>query len=167
MKLFIGEGKTVGVDKMPTQTEFEIAEHGSSIKDEAIKKLVKLNVISHEDILLSIDTRLLLERLHSVNTCYSQDFPEGNCRLAWDCLCSKFEPNTALSLLKWRKIFANSKLDSSDKDYDVWITNLEALRQRMDEIGPVGSMSDMRFMIHELNNLPQEYDTVLNAWKFA
>ncbi len=66
LKLFIGEGKTVGVDKMPTQTEFEIAEHGSSVKDEAIKKLVKLNVISHEDILLSIDTRLLLERLHSI-----------------------------------------------------------------------------------------------------
>ncbi len=37
----------------------------------------------------------------------------------------------------------------------------------MEEIGIVGSMSDMRFMIHELNNLPQEYDTVLNAWKFA
>ncbi len=32
-KLFVGEGKTVGVDKVPTQTEFEMAEQGSSVWD--------------------------------------------------------------------------------------------------------------------------------------
>ncbi len=59
------------------------------------------------------------------------------------------------------KIFANSMLDSADKNPDIWITNLEALRQRMDDIGLVGRMSDMEFMIHVLNNLPEEYDVVL------
>jgi len=164
-KLLVGEGKTVGVDKVPTQTEFEAAEHGSSVQDEAVKKLGKLNVLAYEDILLSIDTKTAAGKVafNLVNTCYSEDFPEGNCRLAWDRLCSKFEPNTAPSLLKLRKIFANSKLDSADKDPDVWITNLEALRQRMDEIGLVGRMSDMEFMIHVLNNLPEEYDVVLDS----
>ena len=38
-KLLVGEGKTIGVDKVPTQTEFEAAEHGSSVQDEAVKKL--------------------------------------------------------------------------------------------------------------------------------
>ncbi len=42
------------------------------------------------------------------------------------------------------------------------MTNLEALRQRMDEFGLVERMSDMEFMIHELNNLPEEDDVVLN-----
>ncbi len=31
----------------------------------------------------------------------------------------------------------------------------------MDEIGLVGRMSDMEFMIHVLDNLPEEYDVVL------
>ncbi len=37
-KLLVGEGKRVGVDKVPTKTEFEAAEHGSSVQDEAVKK---------------------------------------------------------------------------------------------------------------------------------
>ncbi len=32
----------------------------------------------------------------------------------------------------------------------------------MDEIGLVGRMSDMEFMIHVLNILPEEYDVVLD-----
>ena len=33
----------------------------------------------------------------------------------------------------------------------------------MDEIGLVGVMSDMEFMSHMLNNLPDEYDVVLDS----
>ncbi len=33
----------------------------------------------------------------------------------------------------------------------------------MDKIGPVGRMSDMEFMIHVLDNLPDEYDAVLDS----
>ncbi len=46
MKHQAGEGKTNNFDKVPTQTEFEIAEHGSSVQDEAIKKLGELNVLA-------------------------------------------------------------------------------------------------------------------------
>ncbi len=56
-KLLVDEGKTVSVEKMPTQTEFEKAEHGSSVQDEAVKKLGKLNVLAYKNILLSIDTK--------------------------------------------------------------------------------------------------------------
>ncbi len=98
-----------------------------------------------------------------VSTCYSEEFPEENCRFAWDCVHSKFESNTAPFLLKLHKIFANSKLDSADKDPDISITNLEALRQRIDGIILVRRMSDMEFMIHVLNNRPEEYDVVLDS----
>ncbi len=56
-------------------------------------------------------------------------------------------------------------MDSADNDPDIWITNLEALRQRMDEIRLVGKMSDMELMIHILNNLPEEYDVVLDSFE--
>ena len=39
---------------------------------------------------------------------------------------------------------------------DVWITNLEDLRVKMELQG--SSMSDIHFMIHILNNLPKEYE---------
>ncbi len=155
-KLLVTKGKTVCVDKLPNQTEFEKAEHGSSVQDEAIKKLCKLNMLAYEDNFLLINTKNTAGKVafNLVNTCYSEDFPEGNCRLAWDCLHSNFEQNTAPSLLNLQKIFANSKLDSGNKDPGVWITNMEVLRQKMDEIGLVERMSDMEFIIHVLNKFP-------------
>ncbi len=97
------------------------------------------------------------------NTYYSQYFPEGMCRFACNCLDSKCEPNTAPSPLILCKILTNGKLDSADEDPDVWITNLEAFRHRMDEIGLVGRMSDTEFMIHVLNILPEQYDNVMDS----
>ncbi len=55
-KLLVGEGKTLGVDNMPSKTEFEDSEHGSSVQAEAVEKLGDLNVLTFKDILLSIDT---------------------------------------------------------------------------------------------------------------
>ncbi len=60
------------------------AEHGSSVQDEAVKKLGDLNILAYEDIFLSIDTKTDAAKVafNLVNICYSQDFPERNCRLA-------------------------------------------------------------------------------------
>ncbi len=55
--LLVDEVKTIGVDKVPTQTEFEKDEHGLSVQDEAVKRLGKLNALPFEDTLLSIDTK--------------------------------------------------------------------------------------------------------------
>ena len=38
-KLLVGEGKTIGVDKVPTQTEYEMAALWTSIEDKAVTKL--------------------------------------------------------------------------------------------------------------------------------
>ncbi len=61
------------------------------------------------------------------------------------------------------KIFANSKLDSADKDPDVRIANIETLRQIVHKIGLMRRLSDMEFIIQVLNNLPEEYDVVLDS----
>ena len=58
----------------------------------------------------------------------SEDFPEGNCKVAWDRLVSKYAPHTASSLLKLKGKFHNSKLESIDKDPDKWISHLEGLQ---------------------------------------
>ncbi len=50
-----------------------MAEHCSSVQDEAVKKLCNLNVLAYEEILLSIDTKNAAGKVafNLVNTCYS------------------------------------------------------------------------------------------------
>ena len=59
--------------------------------------------------------------------------------------------------------FHNSKLESIAKDPDGWISHLKGLRLHMNEFGQKGNVSDEDFLIHILNNLPEEYDVVLNG----
>ncbi len=61
------------------------------------------------------------------------------------------------------KVTFNLVNNCYSEDFPEGITNHEALRQRMNEIGLVGIMTDMEFMIHVLNNPPEEYDVVLDS----
>lgn len=97
-----------------------------------------------------------------VKNCKSSNYPEGNCKLAWDRLVAKYAPKTAPSLLKLKKQFANSTL-GNDVYPDEWITELESLRNDMDSISLSSKMTDQDFMIHILNNLPEEYDVILDG----
>jgi hypothetical protein len=51
----------------------------------------------------------------------------------------KYDPISALSLVKTERTFRESKL-SKDEDPDVWITNLEDLRIKLEVMG--SSMTD-------------------------
>ena len=95
----------------------------------------------------------------------SADFPEGNCKIAWDRLVSKYAPHTASSLLKLKSEFHNKKLESIKKDTDKWILILEGLKICMGKFGLIGSITDEDFMIHVLNNLPEEHDVILDGLK--
>ena len=55
------------------------------------------------------------------------EFPGGNCKIAWGRLISKYPPHTALSLLKLKNKFHNSKLDLVGKNPNKWISNLEEI----------------------------------------
>ena len=89
----------------------------------------------------------------------------GNCKIAWHRLVSKYAPHTASSLLKLRSEFHNSKLESMEKNTEKWISNLEGLGIQMNEFGLKGIISDENFMICVLNNLPKEYDVILDRFE--
>ena len=57
----------------------------------------------------------------------------------------------------------NSKLELIDKDPNEWISHLKGLQIWMNEFKQKGNVSDEDFMIHVLNNLPKEYDVILNG----
>lgn len=155
----------LGTEKIPKGDEYELAVLGSSADDKKVKKLGESNEEAYEDIILSIShtTKQGKIAFSLVKNCKTSAYPEGNCKLAWDRLVAKYAPKTAPSLLKLKKKFANSKLHHRDDHPDEWITELESLRTEMESIHISTAMADIDFMIHILNNLPEEYDVVLDG----
>ena len=121
----------------------------------------------YEDFILSINGNTTSGRVafNLVKNCKTDEYPEGNCKMAWDRLVHKYAPKTATSYFKLKKQFTNSKLESAEDDPDAWITDLESLRVKMDQVNISSKMSDMDFIIHILTNLPKEYEVAVDTLK--
>ena len=162
LKLLTGKGVTAGVDKIPTLAEYELAVLGSSDDDKKIAKVGELNSLAFEDIVLSINATSAKGKVafSLVKNCKSDDFPEGNSRLAWDRMKRKYQPHTVPSLLKLEKQFINCRLENVDEDPEDWISKLETIRNEIENVPGATKKTDRDFLIHVLNNLPVEYDLV-------
>ena len=116
-------------------------------------------------LILLIDTSSFVGKVAFglVKNVKSKDFSEGNSKVAWDRLVSKYVMYIALSLLKLKSEFHNSKLESIDKDPNEDISHLEELCIWINKFRQKGSLSNKDFMIQFLNNLPKEYDVILNG----
>jgi hypothetical protein len=73
-------------------------------------------------------------------------------------LKNKFETSSTPSLVKLEKIFRQRSLKKR-QDPDIWITELEDYRMRLEELG--SSISDNQFILHILNNMTDDYDLQL------
>jgi len=155
----------VGKETVPKVSAYADAEGKDDATSKKIVKLGDANEEAFEDVILSINhtTKQGKVAFSLVKNCKTSDYPEGNCKLAWDRLVAKYAPKTAPSLLKLKKQFANSRLGDAEMHPDEWITELESLRNDMDKISLSAKMTDQDFMIHVLNNLPVEYDVVLDG----
>ena len=62
----------------------------------------ELNELAYEDLILLVNTRSSVGNIAFglVKNAKNEDFLEGNCKVAWDRLVSKYALHTALSLLK-------------------------------------------------------------------
>ena len=96
--------------KIPTASEYELALLGSSDEDQEIVRLAELNEEAYEDIILSIDhtTKQGKVAFSLVKNCKTAEFPEGNCKLAWDRLEAKYAPKT-----EQRRVFSLEDQNSS------------------------------------------------------
>ncbi len=165
-KLLLCKKNEVGINRVPSKaSKFEAMESGNSGADKKVVELGNLNEFAYEDLILSINGNTKAQKVafSLVKNCKSDEFPEGNCKLAWDRQVNKYSPKTAPSYVKLKKKFTNSKLESSEEDPDKWITELESLRTEMDNINISGKMTDTDFIIHILSNLPEENEVATNA----
>jgi len=131
-------------------------------------RLRELNILAYEDIMLSIDGTTDVGRVafQLVRGAKTQDLPSGDARMAWVRLENKYQSKTTCSRLDLKKKFINSSLKSAKDDPDVWISELEDLRNQLAEaqrnVQGATTMTDHDFMEHILNNLPKEYESVVN-----
>ena len=115
-----------GMDKIPTQNEYENALEGDLDFNKKIIKLGELNEVASEDFILLINTSSSVGKVvfRLVRNAKISDFLEGNCKVAWDRLVSNYVPHTALSLLKLKRKFKNNKLVPIKKDqmsgFKIW-----------------------------------------------
>ena len=125
------------MDKILTQDEYKEALEGNEDLNKQTVKLGELNKLAYEDLILSINTSFSVGKVafRLGKNPKSEDFLEGNCKVAWHRLVGKYALHKALSPLKLQSDFHNSKLESIEKDPDEWISHLEGLRIRMNEFG--------------------------------
>jgi hypothetical protein len=114
-----------------------------------------MNKLAYTELILSIYVKVAFNLVKGFK---NKDYADGNARMAGGRLKNKFEPSSAPSLIKLEKQFRQCSLKKG-QDPDIWITELEDYRMRLEELG--SSISDNQFILHILNNMMDDYDLQL------
>jgi gag-polypeptide of LTR copia-type len=109
------------------------------------------------DLVLSIDCTTAAGKVAfaMIKATKTKTNPSGDLRAAYLRLKSKYEPSTTPQLMKLTKEF-HSKSLQTNQDPDQFITDLEALKVKMEELDHV--ITDKSMIIHILNNLDTNYE---------
>ena len=78
---------------------------------------------------------------------------------AWKNLTNKYKPKTVQSKAEKKLEFAQSKLSDWTKDPDKWLDKLKRIRADLEMMK--SGISNKDFKIHVLNNLPKEYESII------
>ena len=122
--------------------------------DPSKKAVADQNVRAYSDLLLSCEDNVIFG---IIEESISQQFPEGNARVAWEALCNKFEPKTGAAKVQLKHQFQTSTHNDWTEDPETWINSLELIRRKLKVLGT--TIDDEDLMLHILNNLPKEYET--------
>ena len=144
-----------GIIKAPKDSE--VLDPNNAANKEKID-IREQNKLAFEELILSIDTSKDKGKIafQIVKSCKTADLKMGDAALAWRRLSEKYAPKIAPRKVELMKEFQKSSLKSSSEDPDVWLTNLEGIRTKLQEMN--FAISDEQFIIYVLNNLPAEYD---------
>ncbi len=96
-------------------------------------RVQKLNDLAFEELILLIDTsegtgKTVFQLIKGYKT---NDLKDGDSKMAWSQLCTKFAPKSAPNKLELKLEFNQFILKSAANDPDEWITNLESIQRRM------------------------------------
>ena len=89
--------------------------------------------------------------------------PDRVLQMARKELMDMFEPSTPSTRLAFKNKFQNSKLTSLDVDPDMWMTELELLREHSKTLKV--NIEDKDFVMQLINNFLMEYNSLVKAIK--
>jgi hypothetical protein len=116
------------------------------------------NKIAYGELVMSIDTSKPAGKIafRCVTGTKTTDYKDGHAGNGMDNLISRYLPKTAPTLVKlYKEIYSsNSSHLKAGGDPDEWITELERVHSRMEEMGSV--MTDKQFIVHVVNNVTPE-----------
>jgi hypothetical protein len=153
-KTFLSKARLRGYKDMLTGTHPQPDPSNPMAK----KEYQVLNKLGYTELMPSFQEEVCF---NLIDTAKSETYPNGDAFLAWKSLQERFEPKTSSSLVLLKKEFNLFALRRTDKDPDEWITQLLLLRQRLEGMGH--QMTDLDMVIHILNNLPKEYESVVKS----
>ena len=134
-----------------------------SPEDDEKIKMRELNELAYGDLIMSMNTKTPggMVAFSLVKSSKSKDYPDGNATISFKKLKDKYAPETGPTLTKLHQQFYSSKLkNQKSADPDIWMTSLEEIRVRMEEMKSV--MSDDQFMIYVMNNLTLDYEILVD-----
>jgi gag-polypeptide of LTR copia-type len=133
-----------------------IEERPKDDKSKDFEEYIKNNNMAFADLMMACEDDVCFDLINNSRT---QELPDGDSRLAWAELRSKFEPTTAMSLIALKREFTLCCLADSSSDLDIWIRELERIRRRLIAMGHL--ISNVDLIIHILNNLPEDYENLI------
>ena len=143
----------LGTEQVPNSTD--VLDESDPLQKELLLAR-EANELAYNDLILACDGDVAFS---IVETSISTDLPDGDAKVAWKNLHTKFMPQTSANKVQLMAKFANSSLKSWKKDPDEWINDLEILRSRIKDCGH--AINDDDLIIHILNNLPEKYDNLV------
>lgn len=163
-------GIMTGKVKVPTKAEYDAAlridEKQRSKDQKSVIIRYKANVDCYNEMILSMDVSTTQGKLayHLVRTCKKKDdYPEGNCNMAYEKLVSKYAPKNTQSELTLRRKFANFRLREGE-DPDEFLMHLEMTAMDINAMeSGTSDITDMDIMSQALCNLPASYDAILDG----
>ena len=127
-----------------------------TISSDSTDEEKQLGVNAYNDLLLAMTEGI---SFGLVDESTSSLCPDGDAAKAWKKLKARYESQTSASKVKIMGQLHASRLTKKSKDPEVWISELEILRSRLNEMGT--TIEDEFLILHILNNLPSEYDNVV------
>ena len=120
------------------------------------KALEKLNDEAYDDLITSMEDKVAFNKVSQAKT---KTLKNGCAHTAWKNLTNKYKPRTVQSRAEKKLEFSQSKLTDWTKDPDEWLDELEQLRADLEMMN--SGINDEDFKIHVLNNLPKEYESII------
>ena len=144
--------------ELPPNEDEDLDEDSSDAETRKKSKARTANEKAYSALTLTCSEPKAFRIIYNAKT---KELPSGSASLAWTRLKARFEPQTGATLTQLKREFTQSKLEKGESP-DEWIERLESIRNTIEQILGKPHIDDTDMMLHIINNLPDEYEVIID-----